>query len=172
VIAIEWEKQASGPAMREKETTLRKSMGGDDFPITLAWEGTFSKVHFEYDNTKCQGVRWTLASSGKAFDIGLNRQSEPLICRNPKKMGGMDFCMHMGAEGVLRIFENGSSPYHAPGLKLGSTFAIKFTGHRVEYLCNGIVIHISTKTPEFPLRVQTAFRHPGGKAVDLNLIEE
>jgi hypothetical protein len=80
--------------------------------------------------------------------------------------------MHMGAEGVLRIFENGSSPYHAPGLKLGSTFAIKLTGHRVDYLCNGIVIHISTKTPQFPLRVQTAFRHPGGEAVDLNLIEE
>jgi hypothetical protein len=136
------------------------------------WEGTFSKAHIEYDDTRCQGVEWTLASTGNAFDIGLNRTSNPLVCRDPKTRGGMDFCMHMGALGVLRIFEDGVEKFAANELLRGNMYAVKVTGRCIEYICNAVVIYKSMNEPNFPLRVQTAFRHPGGKATGLSFLRD
>jgi hypothetical protein len=128
------------------------------------WEGTFSKERIEYDDTRCQGVEWTLASTGKAFRIGLTR----------KAVDHMDFCMHMGALGVLRIYEDGVLVKKIAGDELlrGNTYALKVTGRCIEYICNAVVIYKSMNEPNFPLRVQTAFRHTGGKATGLSFLRE
>ena len=138
-----------------------------------AWShGTSSQVTFDRSEL-VQGVKWNLMSNGKAINVGLSSTRREAN-RDPRSDQGYDFSLHMGACGMVRVFERGQKK-HAHGLHGGTptaqdVFSISVCGHRVEYARNGETFYVSSTVPEFPLRIETSFRHQGGAIKIIKLV--
>jgi hypothetical protein len=109
-------------------------------------------------------VEFTTAEANTAKMAGLS------VGDNGQHWSDIDFAILLKADGTMSVREAGGVTGGNLGTyAAGDTFRVEATTGVVTYTRNGSVFYVSTRSPGFPLRVDTSFSTPGGTINDVHL---
>jgi hypothetical protein len=108
-----------------------------------------------------QGVTFKRAAGGNIM-VGLGNTNDGASYTD------IEFAMELNTNGHgLAVYESGAHVDNFGTYAGTDVLGVQVTGTTVEYTKNGVVFYTSTKTPTFPLHVDTAFRDVGGELSEI-----
>jgi hypothetical protein len=124
-----------------------------------AWDaGAISQQTIQHSSAQ-QGVQFRLSTTGYTM-IGLSNGNTDAHYQD------IDFAI-FGSMGTAQIHENKAYIYTDRAYAATDLFEIRVVGTVVTYLQGGVVFYTSSKTPTFPLVVDTALYNPGAAVLDV-----
>ncbi len=139
-----------------EDDELTKTWGDGWNNSGLATTGSFSGDGY---------VAFMASTTNKALMVGLSATNSNVSYTT------IDYAIYLKSNGLIEIYESGSSKGHFGGFSVGDVFQIERIGTTIYYKKNGEVFHVSSKISTGRLLGDVSMYHTGGKVKDLHIVD-